>query len=202
MADVSVQPEPFEGGIEPPSAAAGRWRQRAVTAIFLAPAAIFLLVWIVYPTINAIIRSFFDREGSTFVWFDNYKTLFTSDTLRTAIRNNAIWLAVVPALVTAIGLIFAVLTERIRWTTAFKPAVFMPMAISLFAAGVIWRLMDNQDPTLGTLNAGEKVVHDAFTSPGVLTQGNPSTTTLVGNSTKGFVLKTPVQSGGTAKLGL
>jgi alpha-glucoside transport system permease protein len=62
--------------------------------------------------------------------------------------------------------------------------------------------MDNQDPTLGTLNAGEKVVHDAFSSPGVLTQGNPSTTTLVGNAKKGFVLKTPVQAGGTAKLGL
>src|SRR3954462_7295156 len=168
MADVSVQPEPFEGGIEPPSAGAGRWRQRAVTAVFLAPAAIFLLVWIVYPTINTIIRSFFDREGSTFVWFDNYKTLFTSDTLVTAIKNNAIWLAVVPALVPAIGLIFAVLTERIRWSVAFKIAVFMPMAISLFAAGVIWHIMLTQDPSQGAVNAGLKVIHNTFTSAGVL----------------------------------
>ena len=66
--------------------------------------------------------------------------------LRTAIKNNVIWVAVVPALVTAIGLIFAVLTERISWSVAFKTAVFMPMAISLFATGVIWRLMDQKDP--------------------------------------------------------
>jgi alpha-glucoside transport system permease protein len=202
MADVSVQPEPFEGGIEPPSAAAGRWRQRAVTAIFLAPAAIFLLVWIVYPTINTIIRSFFDREGSTFVWFDNYKTLFTSDTLVTAIKNNAIWLAVVPALVTAIGLIFAVLTERIRWSVAFKIAVFMPMAISLFAAGVIWHLMDQKDPAVGTVNAGIKVVHDTFASAGVLQDANPSTPRLRGNPSSGFVLATPLRPGQSALMGL
>jgi alpha-glucoside transport system permease protein len=62
--------------------------------------------------------------------------------------------------------------------------------------------MDNQDPTLGTLNATEKVVHDAFTTAGVLQQGNPSTTTLVGSPSKGFTLKTPLQPGSTAKLGL
>ena len=81
------------------------------------------------------------------------ETLFTTDTTRTAIRNNAIWVAVVPALVTAIGLVFAVLTERIRWGVAFKIAVFMPMAVSLFAAGVIWRIMYQQEPSRGALNA-------------------------------------------------
>ena len=58
-----------------------------------------------------------------------------------------------PAFVTAIGLIFAVLTERISWSVAFKTAVFMPMAISLFAAGVIWRIMDQKEPERGTVNA-------------------------------------------------
>ena len=52
-----------------------------------------------------------------------------------------------------IGLVFAVLTERVRWAVAFKTAVFMPMAISLFAAGVIWRIMDQQEPNRGALNA-------------------------------------------------
>jgi alpha-glucoside transport system permease protein len=180
----------------------GKWGNRLVTAAFLLPAVIFLAVWLVYPTIRTIIRSLFDANGDKFVGLANYKDLFTTETLKTAIKNNAIWLAVVPALVTAIGLVFAVLTERIRWSTAFKTAVFMPMAISLFAAGVIWRLMDNQDPNLGTLNAAEKVVHDAFTQPGVLTQGNPSTTTLVGSPKKGFVLKKPLKPGDTAALGL
>jgi alpha-glucoside transport system permease protein len=192
-------PTPFAA----PPPAEGRWGNRLVTLAFLVPAVVFLIVWLVYPTIRTIIRSFFDQQGNSFVGFDNYKELFTTDTLRTAIKNNAIWLAVVPAFVTAIGLIFAVLTERIRWSTAFKTLVFMPMAISLFAAGVIWRLMYNQDPTLGTVNAVEKSIHDLFTTPGPLQTANSSTpATLVGSTSKGFVLKTPTQPGGTAKLGL
>ena len=122
-------------------------------------------------------------------WLENYEALFTTDTLVTAIKNNAIWVGVVPALVTAIGLIFAVLTERIRWTTAFKIAVFMPMAISLFAAGVIWRLMYEHDPDRGTINAAMRVVDDAVSPNGVLTAAQPSTPTLVGSTKRGFVLQ-------------
>ena len=180
----------------------GKWGNRLVVLAFLLPAAILLIVWLVYPTIRTIIRSFFGRDGHDFVGLSNYKDLFTTETLKTAIKNNAIWLAVVPAFVTAIGLIFAVLTERIRWTTAFKTVVFMPMAISLFAAGVIWRLMLNDDPQLGTVNAVEKVIHDAFTTPGVLESANSSSPTLVGNAKSGFKLKNPVQPGQTAALGL
>jgi alpha-glucoside transport system permease protein len=179
-----------------------RWKARLVPAAFLAPAFFFLIVWIVYPTIHTIIRSFFDRDGGTFVGIDNYTTIFTTDTLRTALENNALWVAVVPALVTAIGLIFAVLTERIRWGTAFKTAVFMPMAISLFAAGVIWHLVDERNPQVGTLNASIKVVHDAVTPGGVLTDAQGSTPTLTGSIGKGFTLSTPVEPGGTALLGL
>ena len=202
-ADVSVPVHP--GGTEPlpaPPEGAGRWRARGVTAIFLAPAAFFLLVWVVYPTIRTVVRSFFDRSGSNFVGIDNYKTLFSSDTLVKAIENNAIWLAVVPAFVTAIGLIFAVLTERVRWQVAFKIAVFMPMAISLFAAGVIWHLMLQKDPQQGTVNAAVKVVHDTFSTSGVLTSAQGSTPELAGSPSSGLVLKSTVQPGGSVKLGL
>ncbi|HEY7197816.1 MAG TPA: ABC transporter permease subunit [Gaiellaceae bacterium] len=181
----------------------GRARKYALAAGFLAPAAIFLIVWVVYPTIYTIARSFFGRSGfDNFVGVDNYHTLFTSDTLVTAIKNNFIWIAVVPAFVTAIGLIFAVLTERIRWSVAFKTAVFMPMAISAFAAGVTWRLVYVQDPNLGALNAGIKVVKDAVTPPGVLSDAAPSTDALAGSPEKGLTLKQPLQAGGVAQLGL
>jgi alpha-glucoside transport system permease protein len=173
-----------------------------MTALFLGPAGLMLAIWLVYPTIRTIIRSFFDREGSKFVGLDNYQALFTTDTLVTAIKNNAIWVGVVPALVTSIGLIFAVLTERVKWATAFKIAVFMPMAISLFAAGVIWHIMDEKDPDKGALNAGIKVVHDTFSDSGVLTTGQGSTPDLAGSPQRGFVLKKTVGPGGTALLGL
>ena len=150
-ASISAEPPVREA---PPSARSGRWRRYGVTGVFLAPAAAFLIVWIIYPAIYTIVRSLFGREGfGEFVGIDNYETLFTSDNLVTAIRNNAIWVAVVPAAVTAIGLIFAVLTEHISWSVAFKTVVFMPMAVSAFAAGVTWRIMYQQEPDRGAINA-------------------------------------------------
>ena len=67
--------------------------------------------------------------------FDNYQDAVHQRPDLTAIKNNFLWLLIVPALVTAIGLIFAVLTERVRWSVAFKTAVFMPMAISAVRRG-------------------------------------------------------------------
>ncbi len=179
-----------------------RSRGRLVPLLFLLPALVLLVVWVVYPTIRTIVRSFFDQEGSSFVGIDNYEALFTNDTLTTAIRNNVLWVAVVPALVTAIGLVFAVLTERVRWSTGFKTVVFMPMAISLFAAGVIWRVMYEKDPAQGTVNATIQAVGDAFGGGGVLTAAQGSTPALTGSPESGFVLRTVVEPGGTAVLGL
>ena len=180
----------------------GRWRDYAVAAGFLAPAFVFLGVWIVYPALRTAVRSFYDADGSDFVWLDNYKSIFTSDFITTAIKNNAIWIGVVPALVTAIGLIFAVLVERVRWSVAFKLIVFMPMAISLFAAGVIWRIMDQKEPDRGAVNAGIAVVQDAVSPAGVLSEALPSTESLTGAPGKGLVLQTPLRPGDVARLGL
>ncbi len=76
----------------------------------------------------------------------------------TAIKNNLIWVVFAPSIVTALGLVFAVLTERIAWSTAFKVAIFMPMAISFLSAGVTWRLIYEQDPDLGLANAAAGAV--------------------------------------------
>ncbi len=179
-----------------------RARRWGVAAAFLVPAAVFLGVWVVYPAVRTIVRSFFGRAGDEFVWFDNYKELFTSDLLVTAIKNNALWVAVVPALVTAIGLVFAVLTERVRWSVAFKTAVFMPMAISLLAAGVIWRLMYIQDPEQGTINAGIAAAKAVVEPTGALPTADPSTPQLTGRPGHTLTLKKPLEPGQVALLGL
>ena len=186
----------------PDVAGPGRWRRHALAAGFLAPAAVMLGVWIVYPTVSTFYRSFFDEDGEKFVWFDNYQTLFSSDVILTAIKNNAIWVLVVPALVTAVGLVFAVLTERIRWSVAFKTAVFMPMAISAFAAGITWRLVYIQDPDQGALNAGIAVVKDTFSPGGVLSSARPSSDAVVGTPGGSLTFDTALQPGGVAPLGL
>jgi alpha-glucoside transport system permease protein len=186
----------------PRRAKPGLWRRHRVTLAFLAPAAILLGVWIVYPTIYTIVRSLFDRDGSNFVGLDNYGEIFSQDILVTAIKNNALWLAIVPALVTAIGLVFAVLLERVRWSVAFKTVVFMPMAISLFAAGVIWRVMDDKDPDVGAVNASIGAIADAVNPPGALPDAQPSTSDLTGSPKSGLELKKPVRAGDVALLGL
>jgi alpha-glucoside transport system permease protein len=196
-ATASPQPAPDQG-----PARGGERRRELLTALaFLAPAAVLLAVWILYPTVWTVVRSFFDRAGDAFVGIDNYREIFTNDALLKSVTNNLIWVAVVPALVTVLGLMFAVLTERIRWATAFKLIVFMPIAISLFAAGISWRIMLDISPERGAVNAAIGEVHDAAVPPGPLTGAQPSGKQLVASG-GGIALRDPVQPGQTALLGL
>ncbi|MFI6444330.1 carbohydrate ABC transporter permease [Kitasatospora sp. NPDC050543] len=137
-------------------------RRRSLALLFLLPALSLLGAFVLYPIGWSVVRSLFDASGSGFVGLGNYRTAFGDDANLTALRNSAIWVAVAPALVTAIGLVFAVLTEKVRWGTAFKLLVFMPMAISFLAAGITFRLVYEQDPQRGVLNAAATAVHDTF----------------------------------------
>ncbi|GIH48228.1 multiple sugar transport system permease protein/alpha-glucoside transport system permease protein [Microbispora rosea] len=135
-----------------------------LAVMFLLPALLLLAAWVIYPIVYSIWRSLYDSAGDRFVGLGNYLSIFTDSSTLTTIRNNIIWVVVAPIIVTALGLIFAVLTERIRWSTAFKLVLFMPMAVSLLAAGVIFRLVYEQDPDKGVANAIITSVHDAFSS--------------------------------------
>ena len=120
---------------------------------------------VVYPIGFTVVRSLFDRAGDSFVALDNYERAFTSGRTLIALRNNVIWVVVAPSVVTALGLVFAVLSERVRWQTAFKVVVFMPMAISFLAAGVIFRLVYEHEPDRGLANAVITTVTDPFRQP-------------------------------------
>ena len=202
MTSTSIRPEfpPQEGAPVAPRTAA--WRSFLLPLSFLAPAIFFLAVWMIYPTIYTAWRSLYSDAGGDFVGIDNYRRLFSDDIIFRAIRNNALWVLIVPALVTAVGLVFAVLTERVRWATAFKIVVFMPLAVSLFAVGVIWRLMYQEDPERGALNAAIVGVQDAFSDQGVLTRAQSSTDRLTGSESRGFTLERTLRPGETASLGL
>ncbi len=202
MSKALATAEPPFAGAPPPNLERRRFRAHAVTLGFLGPAAVVLAVWIVYPAVWTIWRSLFSRTGGDFVWFDNYKTMFTTHLITTAIKNNAIWVGVVPASVTALGLIFAVLVERVSWAVAFKTVVFMPMAVSLFATGVIWRIMDQKEPDRGAVNAVVGVFHDWWSPPGSLSDAFPSTSNLAGTPSQGLTLVKPLQPGEVANLGL
>jgi alpha-glucoside transport system permease protein len=155
-------PPATAGGPAGRRSSAPEGRRLLIALAFLAPALVLLGVLVVYPVIYSIYRSLFDAAGSNFLGLGNYVTMFTDPATFIAIRNNVIWVLVVPVSVTVLGLIFAVLMDRIKWGIAFKLIVFMPMAISMVAAGVIFRTTFQENPNLGVVNAALVGVHDIF----------------------------------------
>ena len=133
-----------------------------VRAGFLIPAAIVLAAIIIWPAIYSVWLSLRNADGSKWVGLHNYHTLFTDSATLTALKNNVVWVVCAPTLACALGLMFALLAEKIRWSTAFKAVVFMPMAISFLAAGVIFELVYQEDPNQGVANAVAVGIHDTF----------------------------------------
>ncbi|MFI6941652.1 carbohydrate ABC transporter permease [Streptomyces sp. NPDC050418] len=175
-----------------------------LVALFLLPAVVLLGALVVYPIGYSLWRSLFDEEGSSFVGLGNYGDVFSNDATFTALKNTAIWVAVAPALVTGLGLIFAVLTERVRWQTAFKLIIFMPMAISMLAAGIIFRMVYEADPDQGVANAVVVGVHDTFAeSTGYPKASAANWSDMTGPRAKGpYTTKGTVSAGEVAMLPL
>ncbi|WP_079249271.1 carbohydrate ABC transporter permease [Streptomyces sp. IMTB 2501] len=192
----------------PPGPAAPRSRRsvtgtrKTVAALFLLPALVLLGALVVYPIGYSLIRSFYNASGDGFAGVDNYKTLFTDDGIRTALKNNVIWVVFAPMVSTALGLIFAVLTERVRWGTAFKLVVFMPMAISMLAAGIIFRLVYDQDPHRGVANAVWVGVHDTFAQSSAFPKAHPGRESPLVAQNGGFITRATVHAGRTVTLPL
>ena len=143
----------------PMGSRSGRERVRSAARpwIFLAPALLLLGVYLVYPLVETFRLSFFDATGDTFVGLANYRWVLVDQNFLITIRNNFLWLLVVPAAATALGLVVAVLADRVWWGGFAKSMVFMPMAISFVGASVIWKFVyDFRGPDadqIGILNA-------------------------------------------------
>ena len=125
--------------------------------VFIAPAFIVFIIFILYPVLETLRLSFYDKYGRDFVGFNNYLWAFKDPELRRGLLNNLGWLIVVPTLSTAFGLIIANLADKIWWGTIAKSIIFMPMAISFVGAGVIWKFIYDYrgpgDEQIGLLNA-------------------------------------------------
>jgi alpha-glucoside transport system permease protein len=121
--------------------------------LWLLPAFGFLTIYLIYPMIQTAILSFMDRRSQNFVGVDNYLGLFGDEGFWQTVLNTGMWIVLFTGVVIVIGLIIAVLTDRVRYETGVKALIFIPMAISFVAAGVIWGFMYDFDPDIGTLNA-------------------------------------------------
>lgn len=122
---------------------APRW---LVTAGFLGPAVIALLFGLVYPALRTLVTSTRNGNGQEFVGIDNYITAFTDAQFQVVLRNTALWVVLVPLLSTFIGLVYAVLVDRTRFERIAKTLIFLPMAISMVGASIIWRFVYEHRP--------------------------------------------------------
>lgn len=130
--------------------------RRLKPLFYVGPAVIFLLVYQVYPAIQTIILSFMDKRSEHFVGLTNYKYVFTSQVMLRAFKNNLLWLIVFTAGTVGLGLLFAILADRVRYESVVKSIIFMPMAVSFVGAGVVWKFIYNYKPPgadqIGLLN--------------------------------------------------
>ncbi len=114
--------------------------------LWLAPAITLLVAFLLYPSLDTIRRSFMDRRSQEFVGFDNYVDFFTREDTLVALRNNALWLVVLTLLTVGLGLLIAVLVDRVRYESFAKSLIFLPMAISFVAASAIWKFIYDARP--------------------------------------------------------
>src|SRR5438445_8428172 len=119
-------------------------RPRVRPWIWVGPAVFLVAAILFIPAIFTVIQSFEDNHG-TFVGLQNYGNQladFPSGGAWVAIRNNIIiWLIFYTLFVLAFGLALAVLFDRVAYETVVKSLIFMPMAISSVALGVVWQVM-------------------------------------------------------------
>ncbi len=125
--------------------------------LYIAPTLLILTFFLVYPTINTFYLSFFDEDSENFIGLANYLFAFTRKLMLNAFRNNLIWLVIFTTFTVSLGLILAVLLDRVRYEVVAKSIIFLPMAISFVGAGVIWKFVYAYKPAgahqIGILNA-------------------------------------------------
>ena len=155
-------------------------RERIEPWLFVGPALLLLLLFLVYPAFETFRISLTGdvplldgagqqllteagqpRETTGFIGFANYGVIFASESFWLAIRNSVLWLMVVPTACIVFGMAIAVLADNVRWGQVAKSLIFVPLAISFVGAAVIWRNIfaaGGTDPyEVGLLNAALSV---------------------------------------------
>jgi alpha-glucoside transport system permease protein len=141
---------------------------RLMPLLFVLPAMLILSFFVVYPTVNTLSLSFKDAAGELSAaamcledqpcWgiFENYRRVLTDEVMLRAFRNNALWIILMVTGTTGLGMLIAVLVDRVKYEPLAKAVIFLPMAISFVGAGVIWDFVydyASYGDQIGILNA-------------------------------------------------
>ena len=132
------------------------WSSRLLPWVYIAPAMVMLVAYLILPSLQTIYLSFFDARSQNFVGLKNYIFAFTDAGMLLAFRNNILWLVLVTGISVSLGLVIAVLVDRVRYEAIAKSLIFLPMAISFVGASVIWKFIYAYKPAgdeqIGLLN--------------------------------------------------
>ncbi len=144
-------------------------RQGRVTPwLYLLPALIVMVTFIVYPGLNTLYLSFRNTANTDWAGADclagqpcwgvleNFRYALTSDIMLTAFGNNLKWIVLMVSGTVLLGLLIATLADRVRYESIAKAIIFLPMAISFVGAGVIWKFVydyGSGQVQIGLLNA-------------------------------------------------
>lgn len=118
-----------------------RRKNQILPWVYLAPALLLLAAYLVIPTLVTVHLSLLDARSQAFVGLTNYLALLTDKGMGIALRNNLLWLMGVTAMSVSLGLLIAVLADRVRYEVVPKTLIFLPMAISFVGASVIWKFI-------------------------------------------------------------
>jgi alpha-glucoside transport system permease protein len=143
----------------------GSFKERLQGILFALPALIVLGLFVIYPAYYTVRLAFYKSDFlfsfTNYVGLQNFRDLFQDNSFfdissfppSGAVFNNLRWVVVYISLCLILGLALAVLTIRVRYESAVKSVIFIPMAISATAVAVIWLLVYSPNPDIGTVNA-------------------------------------------------
>ena len=116
--------------------------------VFIGPAVLLVSLFLLYPAIRTILLSLANAQSTAFVGLANYSKLLGNGEFRGVLFNTLLWMIIVPTAACAVGLLIAVLSDRMnpRGEKLAKTLIFMPMAISLVGASAIWSVIYQAAP--------------------------------------------------------
>ena len=147
-----VPTQPFEAKANAEMPFWERHQMTLAPILFLLPALIMFLLYVVYPIIQSIRISFYEWDGlgeMTYIGLENYYELFDSEEFWTAIKNNVLWL-VFYLLSPVAGLAIALyLNQKVMGIRLIKSLFFFPFVLSLVVVGLVFSWF--YDPSFGLL---------------------------------------------------
>lgn len=121
--------------------------------LYIAPALLIMIAFIVFPAVNTLLLSFKNADATQSAatacvagepcWgiLENFRYALTTPIMLNAFRNNLLWVFLMVGGTVGMGLLIAVLADRVKYEALAKAIIFMPMAISFVGAGIIWKFV-------------------------------------------------------------